>query len=112
VIENATAQWNETDIDAPYIVWHPQHVEITANEAMQAGNGTAKREAREFLLDRLEAGPVNSDDLVEEAKQEGIAFATLRRAKKALGIKSRKQRGSTGGAWTWELPPRKTSPAP
>jgi hypothetical protein len=37
------------DIDAPYIVWHPQHVEITANEAMQAGNGTAKREARERI---------------------------------------------------------------
>src|ERR1700739_4551274 len=28
---------------------------------------------------------VHSDDLVEEAKQEGIAFATLRRAKKDLG---------------------------
>lgn len=105
------------DIDAPYIVWHPQHVEITANEAMQAGNGTAKREAREFLLDRLEAGPVNSDDLVEEAKQEGIAFATLRRAKKDLGIKSRKQRGAVAGAWTWELPHKelphkKTPPTP
>jgi hypothetical protein len=100
------------DIDAPYIVWHPQHVEITANEAMQAGNGTAKREAREFLLDRLEAGPVNSDDLVEEAKQEGIAFATLRRAKKDLGIKSRKQRGAVAGAWTWELPYKKTPPTP
>jgi putative DNA primase/helicase len=103
------------DIDAPYIVWHPQHVEITANEAMQAGNGTAKREAREFLLDRLEAGPVNSDDLVEEAKQEGIAFATLRRAKKDLGIKSRKQRVAVAGAWTWELPhkelPHKKTPA-
>ena len=24
------------DIEAPFIVWHPQHVEITANEAMQA----------------------------------------------------------------------------
>jgi putative DNA primase/helicase len=100
------------DIDAPYIVWHPQHVEITANEAMQAGNGTAKREAREFLLERLEAGPVNSDDLVEEAKQEGIAFATLRRAKKDLGIKSRKQRGDVAGAWKWELPPKKTPHTP
>jgi AAA domain/Primase C terminal 2 (PriCT-2) len=96
------------DIDAPYIVWHPQHVEITANEAMQAGNGTAKREAREFLLERLEAGPVNSDDLVAEAKQEGITFATLRRAKKDLGIKSRKQRGDIASTWTWELPPKKT----
>src|SRR5262245_32822830 len=91
------------DIDAPFIVWHPQHVEITANEAMQAAGGhTAKREAREFLLKRLEAGPANSDDIVEEAKQEGITFATLRRAKKELGIKSRK--GGFDGAWTWELP--------
>jgi hypothetical protein len=27
------------DITAPFIVWHPQHVEITANEAMQAAEG-------------------------------------------------------------------------
>src|SRR5262249_3489666 len=67
---------------------------------------TAKREAREFLLERLEAGPVNYDDLIEEAKQEGIAEKTLRRAKKELGIKSRKTRGAIDGAWTWELPPQ------
>src|SRR5262249_5817557 len=97
------------DISAPYIVWHPQHVEITANEAMQAATGqTAKREAREFLLERLEAGAVNSDDIVEEAKQEGIAKRTLDRAKKELGIKSRKQ-GGTGGQWLWERPPKRES---
>jgi putative DNA primase/helicase len=98
------------DINAPYIVWHPQHVEITANEAMQAAGGhTAKREAREFLLERLGAGPVNSEDLVEEAKQEGIAEKTLRRAKKELGIRSRKQQGRTDGLWFWELPPKRES---
>jgi hypothetical protein len=42
------------DINAPYIIWHPQHVEITANEAMQAAEGrTRKCEAKEFLLERL-----------------------------------------------------------
>jgi hypothetical protein len=98
------------DIDAPYIIWHAQHVEITANEAMQAAEGgTAKRGAREFLLRRLEAGPVNSDDLVEEAKQEGIAKRTLDRAKKDLGIKSRKEHGRTDGPWMWELPPKRES---
>jgi hypothetical protein len=92
------------DIEAPFIVWHPQHVEITANEAMQAASGhTAKREAREFLLERLEAGPVKGDDLIEEAKQEGIAEKTLRRAKKELCIKSRRQ-GGTDGTWFWEPP--------
>jgi hypothetical protein len=43
-------------------------------------------------------------DLLEEAKQEGIAERTLRRAKKDLGIKSSKERGRTGGDWFWELP--------
>src|SRR5215475_13519556 len=96
------------DITAPYIVWHSQHVEITANEAMQAAEGrTRKREAKEFLLERLEAGPVDSDDIIEEAKQEGIAVMTLRRAKKELGIKSRKQKGLTDAPWVWELPPPK-----
>jgi hypothetical protein len=96
------------DINAPYIVWHPQHVEITANEAMQAAEGrTRKREAKEFLLERLEAGPVKGDDIIEEAMQEGIAVMTLRRAKKELGIKSRKQQGVSDAPWVWELPPPK-----
>jgi putative DNA primase/helicase len=94
------------DIIAPYIVWHPQHVEITANEAMQAAGGhTAEREAREWLLGRLEAGPAKADDVIEEAKQEGIAKRTLDRAKKDLGVKSRREGGSTGD-WFWELPPK------
>jgi hypothetical protein len=101
------------DIDAPFIVWHPQHVEITANEAMQAAEGrTAKREAREFLLERLGAGPVKQADVLDEAKQDGIAEKTLRRAKKELGIKSRKERGKVDGDWSWELPPKKTAHTP
>jgi AAA domain/Bifunctional DNA primase/polymerase, N-terminal len=95
------------DIDAPYIVWHPQHVNISANEAMAAAGGhTAKREAREFLLERLEAGPVKAIDIIEEAKQEGIAKRTLDRAKKDLGIKSRKTPELCDGEWFWELPPK------
>jgi putative DNA primase/helicase len=97
------------DIEAPFIVWHPQHVEITANEAMAAAGGhTAKREAKEFVLKRLEAGPVASDDVLEEAKQEGIAEKTLRSAKKDLGIRSRREGGSAG-TWFWELPPKKAT---
>jgi putative DNA primase/helicase len=104
------------DIDAPYIVWHPQHVELTANEAMQAATGQsgyAGREARDFLLDRLEGGrQVKADDLFEEAEQNGISKVTLRRAKKKLGIKSRKTPGKFDGEWTWELPPEQAHPTP
>jgi putative DNA primase/helicase len=97
------------NIEAPFVVWHPQHVELTANEAMSAAagpSGYAKREAKEFLLERLQAGPVKADDIVEEAKQNGITLATLRRVKKDLQIKSRKTPGNFDGAWTWELPPK------
>ena len=72
---------------------------------MQAADGLsayAKCEAREFLLERLETGPVGAIDIAEEAKQNGIAKRTLDRAKKDLGIKSRKNK--VDGNWYWELP--------
>jgi AAA domain-containing protein len=96
----------DRDIEAPLIVWHPQQVELTANEAMQAASGQsgfAKREAREFLRERLETGPVKSSDVIEEAAQNGIAKRTLLRAKKELQIKSRKAKDRFDGEWAWEL---------
>jgi putative DNA primase/helicase len=98
----------KADIEAPHIVWHPQYVEVTANEAMQATTGQAgyaKREARDFLLERLEAGPVKADEIFEEAEQNGISKKTLYRAKKELKIKSRKDKFD--GEWSWELPAMK-----
>jgi hypothetical protein len=92
---------------APHIIWYPQHVDVTAAEAMQAADsqsGYAKREAREFLLERLEDGPVKVAVIREEAKQNGISAATLRRAKKDLRIESHKELGKVDGEWTWEIP--------
>jgi hypothetical protein len=94
---------------APHIVWYPQHVDVTATEAMQAAgsqSGYAKREAREFLRERLEAGPIRADDIRAEAEQNGIATRTLYRAKKDLKIKSRKGTGRSDSEWEWELPPK------
>jgi putative DNA primase/helicase len=102
------------EIWAPYIVWGTDHVKVTAAEAMQAdaggsGAASAKREAGEFLLDRLEAGPAKAEDVIEEAKQNGIAEKTLRRAKRDLKIVSRKEKELSGGGWFWELPPKPNS---
>jgi hypothetical protein len=90
------------EIWAPHIVWH-QHVDVTATEAMQVAGGQsgyAKREAREFLLNRLEDGPVKAKDIFEEAKQNGISPKTLKRAKTDLNIRSVRKQDS----WVWELP--------
>ena len=94
---------------APHVVWYAQHVEVTASEAMQAASsqsGYAKREAREFLLERLEAGPVKTKIVQEEAKQLGISAITLKRVKRELQIVSHKGVGKVDGEWTWELPKR------
>jgi hypothetical protein len=93
------------DIDAPFIQWL-ETVEMTANEALAAADGRtgeAKREAEDFLLERLTDGPVKAEDILEEAKQCGIAQVTLRRAKKNLRVRSFKERGKIGGDWMWEL---------
>jgi hypothetical protein len=94
---------------APHVIWYPEHVNVTASEAMQASSGQsgyAKREAREFLLERLEAGPVKAKVVQEEAKQLGISAITLKRVKRELQIVSHKGVGKVDGEWTWELPKR------
>jgi hypothetical protein len=91
------------EIWAPHIVWYSQHVDVTTTEAMQAAGGKsrhARHEARDFLLDRLEAGPVKAADIFEEAKQNGISVKTLKRVKKELNIRSVKR----DNGWFWELP--------
>jgi putative DNA primase/helicase len=102
------------EIWAPYIQWGSEHVKITAAQAMQADAGgsnaaSQRREAREFLLDRLEAGPAKAEEVIEQAKQNGIAEKTLRRAKRDLKIVSRKEKELSGGGWFWELPPKPNS---
>jgi putative DNA primase/helicase len=96
------------DIWAPHVIWGAKHVEITANDAMQAeaGGGPsryARREAVEFLRERLADGPVKQKDITEDADANGITKATLKRAKQELQIKSSKEKGMDG-EWMWELP--------
>jgi putative DNA primase/helicase len=98
------------EIWAPYVEWGTKHVEITATDAMQAeagGNQSrhARREAEDFLRERLANGPVKQKDIADEAEGNGIAKRTLARAKKELKIKSSKGKGLDSD-WVWELQTR------
>ena len=98
----------QKDIWAPYVEWGAKHVEITATDAMQAEAGggqsrVARREAADFLQERLADGPVKQKDIAEEAEANGITKATLRRAKNDLKIKSSKGKG-LDSEWMWHLP--------
>lgn len=62
----------------------------------------ARDEAEDFLRDLLAAGPVASAQIKVEARSAGIAWATVRRAKKDLGLLAEKI--GFQGTWHWNLP--------
>ena len=93
-------------IVASRVDWEPEHVTITANEALaaDAGNiGTRPCEdAESFLRELLADGPVPAKQVRVDADSMGFTWATVRRAKNRLGIKPHKA-GMDGG-WAWSLP--------
>ena len=93
-------------IEAPYILWESEYVDVTAVEAMQAAAETkspaARDEARKFLRDLLAKGPTLKTEIEDEATANGITGRTLFRAKKELQIAAK--RDGEGGKWRWHLP--------
>lgn len=63
---------------------------------------TERDEASEWLQDVLAEGPLNAADVKVLAQRNGLAWRTVCRAKKALGVQSKK--GAMRGGWTWQLP--------
>lgn len=70
-------------------------------------NKSARDEAVDFIKSELSNGPVEASQIWRDAKEAGLAEATLKRAKFELGIIT-KRRGEAGrrggGKFTWELP--------
>jgi hypothetical protein len=84
-------------------------VQITADEALRStGDSRAPQlaEAMEWLQEVLKDGPVPADDVLGQAKADGICINTLRSAKKKLGVRTRKS-GGPGEPWMWFLPKQK-----
>lgn len=81
---------------------------ITADELLQTQAQKRKAPAlesaievvRELLLD----GPMLVADLDEQAQAAGVSAKTLRRAKEALGVRSKQVHGVTPPQWTLSLP--------
>ncbi len=94
--------------EIPLIEWEPEPVDVSIENAMYYESEEVRselQEVREWLTDILSEGPVEAKEVRRFAKDDGHAWATVRRAQYALGVKPRK-RDFTGG-WVWELPPPK-----
>jgi putative DNA primase/helicase len=101
---------NSKPIIAPFIVWEPGYVDISATEALQAASenksAAAVDEAKHFLLDMLANGPVAKKEIEDAAEGSEISLATLRRAKRILRVIAEKDRVTPKGSWFWRLPPK------
>jgi hypothetical protein len=67
------------------------------------GEMGAVADAEAFLQDQLGNGPRLRDELMPAATEAGLSWASVRRAKKKLGVESKKGRGGNG-KWSWMLP--------
>jgi hypothetical protein len=93
----------------PYVVWDREPVTISADEALapvveSESQRASRGDAAEFLANMLKDLPAKVDDIKREAKDAGISWATVRRAKELIGAKSKKS-GFDKGSWVWFLPP-------
>jgi putative DNA primase/helicase len=93
-------------IRAPVIRWEGS-VNLTAEEALAASRPAkvARASGREFLLDILAGGPVLQTVIVERGAEKGLSYDQLKRAKRALGVRSFKKRvAGLDSPWLWGLP--------
>jgi putative DNA primase/helicase len=92
---------------APRLVFDSEPIALTADEVLNEVRSTkeghsAPQEAKVFLHRHLAEGAAPAADVQVAAKAAGISLASLRRAKKDLGITLEKS-GMAGG-WRWHLP--------
>jgi len=84
----------------PYLEWCPGTVAVAVDDALSVEQ--PRDTAKDWLRDVLADGALSSKDISREAKEAGIAWRTVRRAKDELGLRVRKDK--FGGGWVWELP--------
>ena len=93
-------------IVATRIVWEPEPVMMTADEALGAlrsdgepGEKTAKADAIEFLRETLADGPKAAGEVIQLAQAMGLTDKPLRAARTELGIKPKRSDQRYGLVW-------------
>jgi putative DNA primase/helicase len=102
------------DIVASSIAFDPDPVAGTADGVLAANNDSssdksARSEAVDFLRETLAFGPRPATDVKADAEESGQSWATIKRAKKQIGVLAeRKAEAGDGlgrdGRWYWRLP--------
>ena len=74
--------------------------DVTAGDLLSGtAKGTKKQAVMDFLESLLSGGQMSQTEIMELAERKSIAEKTLRNAKEALGIKSKRENNQ----WYWSL---------
>lgn len=88
------------------VAWDAEPVTVTADEALAperpGPEPNDRREAADWLRMLLADGPVLVKELRQQARDAGLSWGTVRRAKEEVGVQARKQAFAKG--WVWQLP--------
>ncbi len=102
------ARWGVQPADGPFR-WLPDPSPVTVDECFRsAAEGSSKTsDAEQWLKERLAGGSQSSKSIEKGAKDAGISYAALRRARASLNVKARKE---SSGEWWLSLPPKLAEP--
>jgi hypothetical protein len=107
------------DILASAIAWNDEQIGKSADDILRAASAAragdaggpaspSRDQAEDFLRDLLASGPLAVKDIEAEAKNAGLSWRTLRRARQKLGVRAERRAeagdGLAGaGRWYWTL---------
>jgi hypothetical protein len=96
------------DIDGfPMVEWENEYVTVSADAAFSNENKQKTSEMNDavsWLLELLSSGKMKSKEIAVLAQEEGFSVATVRRAKKKLGVIPIREEYGEEGSWWCELP--------
>ena len=101
--------------DAPVVQWELEPITESIDQVLEQDNGNGALaslvdEAKDWLIDALSSGPLETTELQKLAKMAGHAWATVKRAKGELKIKAFKK--DFQGGWAWKLPDTNSTQSP
>jgi hypothetical protein len=89
------------------LVWETDPVSDVDIDALLAGSARdqqERRQADEWLRDLLADGPMQSREIQAAAREAGLAWRTLERAKHRLRVEAERVGFGATGQWYWRLP--------
>lgn len=96
---------SQADPAVGVIEWLNDNVTFSPDEVLDNSprrkHGQTQNDAERWLQELLTNGAMPQRQIKSKVAAEGFSWATIRRAKDALGIKSKKS--AMGGVWMWEL---------